>query len=60
MEQKKITDLTEKEIQVKMLKLAKANHQYMKSIKNNVQFFVWCLFISLLFSFLSAVVMFGK
>lgn len=47
MKKKSLEELSEKEINLEMLKIAKADNQRIKSIKNNVQFISWYLIISI-------------
>lgn len=43
-----LPELTEKEIQLEMFKIAKADNLLLKSIKNNLQFIAWYLILSLI------------
>ena len=44
--------MTEQEVQLEILKIAKANNKKFESIKKNVQFLAWVILISLFLSFL--------
>lgn len=43
-----LPELTEKEIQLEMFKIAKSDNLLLKSIKNNLQFIAWYLILSLI------------
>lgn len=43
-----LPELTEKEMQLEMFKIAKADNIRLKSIKNNLQFIAWYLILTLI------------